>query len=194
MSVGLKAGLRLSEEFNGSVGAIHDESKRYTVGPTVDLRLPLRLGLEIDALYSPVGYTVQNFDFNFFLRRERSDSWEFPIVAKYRLPGAVGVGPYVGVGYAPRVVHGSRVDGLIDYDSAGHIISVSSTKLDANYDTTHGLVIEGGFNLPVSRFHIAPELRYTYWNKPLLDIGGSHGFFYSSQQDQVEMLFSFTWH
>ena len=194
LSVGVKAGLRLSEEFDGSGGGIHDESKRYTLGPMVDVRLPLRFGVEFDALYSPIGYSVQNFDFNFFHRRERSTSWVFPIIAKYRLPGAAGVAPYVGVGYAPRVVPGSGVDGFINYDLAGHITSVSSTKFDTNYDTTHGLVIEGGLGIPVSRFRIAPEIRYTRWNKPFLDAAGSHGFFYMSQQNQVEMLFGFTWH
>ena len=192
VSVGLKAGARLSDAFGGSSGAVSDESKRYTVGPMVDVRLPFRLGIEFDALYQPVGYTVQNFDFNFFTRRERSNSWEFPIIAKYRLPGRVG--PYVGVGYAPRVVSGSRVDGQIDYDLQGHIVAVSSTKLDTNYDTTHGLVIGGGFKIPVSHFHVSPEIRYTRWNKPFLNVGGSHGFGYSSQQNQVELLFGLTWH
>ncbi len=116
LSVGIKAGARLSDEFNGSFGTISDESKRYTVGPMVDVRLPLRLGIEFDALYQPVGYTVQNFDFDFFSSRERSNSWEFPIIAKYRLPGFARVGPHVGVGYAPRIVQGSRVDGQIQYD------------------------------------------------------------------------------
>ena len=194
LSVGLKVGARLGDEFASTPEALHDESKRYTVGPMVDVRLPFRLGIEFDALYQPVGYTVQNFDFDFFTSRERSNSWEFPIIAKYRLPGAVRAAPYVGVGYAPRVVYGSRVDGVIEYDLQGRIIAVSSTKLDTNYDTTHGLVIEGGFKIPVSHFHISPEIRYTRWNKPFLNVGGLHGFGYSSQQDQVEVLFGLTWH
>ncbi len=71
---------------------------------------------------------------------------------------------------------------------------MSSTKLNTNYDATHGLVIEGGLNLPVSRCHIAPEIRYTRWNKQFLNVGGLHGFGYFSQQDQVEILFGLTWH
>jgi hypothetical protein len=193
-SVGIKAGARLGDEFTSTGRALSDESKRYTFGPMVDLKLPLRFSLEFDALYQPVGYTVQNFDFSFFTSRERSNSWEFPIIAKYRLPGAVRAAPYVGVGYAPRIVNGSRVDGLIQYDLQDHIVAVSSTKLDTNYDTTHGLVIEGGFKIPVSHFHISPEIRYTRWNKRFLDHEGAHGFGYFSQQDQVEVLFGLTWH
>jgi hypothetical protein len=194
VSVGIKAGVRFDDEFSDTNGALHDESKRYTVGPMVDVRLPFRLGIEFDALYQRVGYTVQNFDFDFFASRERSNSWEFPIIAKYRLPGPTRLGPYVGVGYAPRIVYGSRVDGVIEYDLQGHIIHVSSTKLDTNYNTTHGLVIEGGFNIPASHFHISPEIRYTRWNSPFLDVQGSHGFGYFSQQDQIEILFGLTWH
>jgi len=194
VSVGIKAGARLGDEFSDTSVTLHDESKRYTFGPMVDLKLPLRLSLELDALYQPVGYNVHNFDFTFVTSRERSNSWQFPIVAKYRLPGVLRIAPYVGVGYAPRLVYGSRVDGQINYDLQGHITAVSSTKLDTTYDTTHGLVIEGGVTIPVSHFHISPEIRYTRWNSPFLDHQGSHGFGYFSQQDQVELLFGLTWH
>lgn len=193
VSVGLKAGARLGDEFSDTNGTLHDESKRYTFGPMAELKLPLRFSLEVDALYQPVGYNVHNFDFNFFTSRERSSSWQFPIVAKYRLPDVLRIAPYVGVGYAPRVVYGSLVDGQINYDLQGHITAVSSTKLDTTYDTTHGLVIEGGLKIPVSHFHISPEIRYTRWNQPFLDHEGSHGFGYFSQQDQVEVLFGLTW-
>jgi outer membrane protein with beta-barrel domain len=194
ISAGIKAGVRFDDEFSDTNGTLHDESKRYTLGPMVDFRLPLRFSLEFDALYQPVGYTVQNFDFDFVTSRERSSSWEFPIVAKYRLPGFARVGPYAGIGYAPHLVTGSRVDGQIDYDLQGHIIAVSSTKLDTAYDTTHGLVIEGGLRIPVPHFHISPEIRYTRWNNRFLDHQGLHGFGYFSQQDQVEILFGLTWH
>lgn len=194
VSMGLKAGARLGDEFSDTNGTLHDESKRYTLGPMVELKLPVRFSLEVDALYQPVGYNVHNFDFNFSTSRERSSSWQFPIVAKYRLPGVLRIAPYVGVGYAPRVVYGSRVDGQINYDLQGHITAVSSTKLDTTYDTTHGLVIAGGATVPVSRFHISPEIRYTRWNRPFLDHEGSHGFGYFSQQHQVELLFGLTWH
>jgi hypothetical protein len=194
LSVGIKAGLRLNDAFSGSSGAINNESKRYTVGPMLDLQFPLGFGLEFDALYRREGYTVQNFDFNLFTSRERSNSWEFPIIAKYRLPGIARVAPYAGLGYAPQIVHGSRVNGAINYGLMGNIISVSSVKLDTDYDVTHGVVVEGGFNLPTPHVHIAPEIRYTRWNKPFLNVGGLHGFFYSSLRDQIEILVGVTWH
>lgn len=197
LSVGLKAGVSLREEFSGSLGVIHDESKRYTLGPMVDLRLPLHFALEFDALYRREGYTLQNFDSNFFHSyggRERSNSWKFPIVAKYRLPGAARVEPYIGIGYAPRIVYGSQVDTYVQNDLSGNVISVSSATRDSNYDATHGLVIEGGFNLPVPHFHVSPEIRYTRWHTPFLYVVGSYGDLYFSRRNQVEVLFGLTWH
>ncbi len=191
LSVGIKAGARLNRPFDGY---IHDESKRYTLGPMLDWKLPKGFGLEFDALYRPEGYTAQNFDFNFSITRERSNSWEFPIIAKYRFPGFGNATPYVGLGYAPRVVKGSKVYGVIAYDLSGRIISVSSTRFDTDYDTTHGFVMEGGLSIPMSPFRISPEIRYTRWNQPFLRYAASHGYFYGSQQDQIELLFGFTWH
>src|SRR5215472_8028168 len=66
-------------------GILHLESKRYIIGPMVELRLPLRLSVEFDALYRRLGFT-QDVDFccGFSVSRERDNSWEFPITVKYR--------------------------------------------------------------------------------------------------------------
>ena len=141
------------------------------LAPWWTFALPLHFALEFDALYRREGYTLQNFDANFFHSyggRARSNSWEFPIIAKYRLPAAARGAPYVGIGYAPRIVYGSQVDTYIQNDLSGNAVSVSSTKRDSNYDATHGLVIEGGFNLAVPHFHVSPEIRYTRWHTPFL--------------------------
>jgi len=55
-------------------------------------------------------------------------------------------------------------------------------------------VAVAGFDVKLSRARISPEVRYTHWNKPSLTQGGSYGAFYSSQQNQVKMLFGLTWH
>jgi hypothetical protein len=195
LSVGVKAGVRIRDEFSSEQNDLNDESKRYTVGPMVDLRLPLRLGIELDALYSPLGYTAQNLG-NFFHRnssRERSNSWEFPIVAKHRLPGAARGAPYVGIGYAPRIVYGTRVDTFVLNDLSGMPMSATSTTRDTDYVTTHGLLIEGGLSLPALHFHVSPEIRYTRWNTRFLTAFGAHAGYFS-RQNQVEVLFGLTWH
>ena len=106
-AVGIKGGLRATDDLTIIRQPGSDESPRYTFGPMLDMRLPLRLGVEFDALYSRFGYTL---DYQHLLTvdtiRARANSWEFPIIFKYRPPFA-SVHPYVGIGYAPRVVHGS---------------------------------------------------------------------------------------
>jgi hypothetical protein len=74
------------------------------------------------------------------------------------------------------------------------VLAVTLLSSSPHYDTTHGLVAVAGFDVKLSRARISPEVRYTHWNKPSLTQGGSYGAFYSSQQNQVEMLFGLTWH
>jgi hypothetical protein len=59
-------------------GILHLESKRYIIGPMVELRLPLRLSVEFDALYRRLGFT-QDIDFccGFSVSRERDNSGSF---------------------------------------------------------------------------------------------------------------------
>ena len=38
------------------------------------------------------------------------------------------------------------------------------------------------------RLRISPEVRYTRWNKPALDVYSSHGFSIQSKQNQVDLM------
>jgi hypothetical protein len=107
IAVGVEGGVRTMDDVSGS---LTPESKRYIVGPMVELRLPLRLSFEFDALYRRFGFTgYQSLDdLANSITRERANSWEFPMILKYNLPGVLAH-PFVGVGYAPRTVHGTDV-------------------------------------------------------------------------------------
>ncbi len=74
-------------------------SKRYVVGPALDIGLPLGFGVEVDALYRREGFQT-SFGNAFYSAssQERANSWEFPILLKYRLPVPV-IKPFVEVGY-----------------------------------------------------------------------------------------------
>jgi hypothetical protein len=60
-----------------------DVSPRYTVGPELDIGLPLGFGVEADALYRHESYEVPDFTGSTVWKR---DSWEFPILLKKYLP------------------------------------------------------------------------------------------------------------
>jgi hypothetical protein len=107
VSISVKVGARLADDLQSS-GESVSESKRYTVGPTVEFKLPYRLGVGIDALYKRVSTREFSVDIlgDQLRSRDRSDSWEFPILVEHRflrkLPG-----PYVSGGYSFRHIAGS---------------------------------------------------------------------------------------
>src|SRR5580704_7591899 len=106
VAVGLEGGVRTTDDVSGSLTS---ESKRYIVGPKVEIRLPLRLSFEFDALYRRFGFTgYETSCCGNSVTRERSNSWEFPMILKYRIPVVPGH-PFVGAGYAPRTVDGTDV-------------------------------------------------------------------------------------
>jgi hypothetical protein len=53
-AIGGEGGLRTTGDVSGTLSP---ESKRYIVGPRVEVRLPLHLSLEFDALYRDIGFS-----------------------------------------------------------------------------------------------------------------------------------------
>ncbi len=82
-------------------------SKRYVVGPAVEIGLPFGLAVEADALYRRAGFqtSASNGDYNIFAV-EHANLWEIPILLKYRFPFPLAK-PFLEAGYAPRITGGS---------------------------------------------------------------------------------------
>src|SRR4051812_12462177 len=57
LAIGIKGGVRTSDDFTLSPPSVSSESKRYIVGPMLDMELPWHLGIEFDVLYRRFGYT-----------------------------------------------------------------------------------------------------------------------------------------
>ncbi|HEV3197258.1 MAG TPA: hypothetical protein VGZ73_05110 [Bryobacteraceae bacterium] len=167
----------------------------------LDLRLPWRLGVEFDALYRRFGYT------SLFqsccasgITRERANSWEFPLIVKYRLPVPVAH-PFVGAGFDPRTVHGSDV-------SSGSFLSGIATNPPASiysyyfnrgtstdYAVTKGFVVSAGVDLDTRHIRISPEVRYLHWNAPFLDQSGGDGSYHvQSAQNECYILIGVSLH
>src|SRR5579872_7567093 len=58
-SVGLKAGVPLTDFFNTVQNVSTTVPNRYIIGAEAELRLPFGLGVEVDALYRRLNYTDQ---------------------------------------------------------------------------------------------------------------------------------------
>jgi len=153
----------------------------------VEAALPFGFRLEFDALYRRVGFRTGNSDIlgGSYTERDRGNSWEFPILARR----ALWRGFYAGIGYAPRVINGSRhVDGVSVTSLSPLIETHYEFTIPGAWDVTHGVVGAAGIEKRAGPLHIAPEIRYVHWNAPAANVQGSHGFSIQSTEDQVDAL------
>lgn len=148
----------------------YSNSNEYILGPMIEVRLPLSLAIEFDALYHPVNatsnVTVGSGASAVTVTSSTSyATWEFPLLAKYRFALPV-VKPYVEAGPSFR----KTVSGLSWFSGTGFTLG-------------------GGVEVQALKLRIAPEVRYTHWGSdspPPINAS----FFAPSNQNQAEFLVS----
>ena len=149
ISVGVRGGVPLTGAFSDRTtgageGALHtfSGSNEYLVGPMVELHLPLGFGVEADALYRPLDL---NQEFAAGPATERSssstNSWEFPILAKFHFLPLPLVKPYVEAGPSFRAI-GSGIP---------------------NHMSSAGFALGAGVEVKLLKLRVEPELRYIHW-------------------------------
>ncbi|HEY4086717.1 MAG TPA: hypothetical protein VGM43_12300 [Bryobacteraceae bacterium] len=143
LSVGLKAGAALTDAFSNRTilaGATafrtYSQQKDYIVGPMVELRLPMGLSAEADALYRPLHLASSPGSDG------TVNSWEFPILVKYHLKFPI-VKPFVEAG--PSFRH------------------VSEFPSDIPHLSSKGFAAGFGVEVKALVVRVAPEFRYTHW-------------------------------
>lgn len=193
-TLGVKGGLPMTDFVNATRTQNFTAStttNRYIVGPTAELRLPFGLGVEVDFLYRHFGYRSSGFLGSVTSNLTNLDTsvgaWEFPVLAKYRFPGAI-VRPFVDAGVA-----WNRLSGLTQ--TARSVVAnvsnttTTSTPFELSKNVTRGYVVGAGVDLKVLVIHISPEVRYTRWGaKHFIDPSG----LLNSKQDQAEFLVGLT--
>ena len=185
--LGVKGGVRLTDDITGDATS---ESKRYAVGPMVELQLPFGLGVEFDALYRREGYYSSSDIELPTYASERANSWEFPMLLKYRLAFPL-VKPYVVAGYAPRVMSGS-INGISETCNAfTQVCTPSPYHTGADWNATHGLVVGGGVQVGFRSLRLSPEIRFTRWNSGAIGVLQAIGF--QSTQNQLDVLLGIAW-
>jgi len=194
LSIGAIGGIRITDDIRSSgqtkgadpgrpvvSGGTTSESRRYVVGPAIEVGLPFRLALEFDALYRPEGYRSDVYVSSTARilpgggpiagntrSRERADSWEFPILLKYKIPLPV-IAPYVEAGYAHRIIRGS-----IDANEFVHLVQTfqpldvqidfPTQQSSTNWRDSQGVVSGLGVQFTFGHWLVSPEVRYTRWN------------------------------
>lgn len=165
VSIGVKAGVPLTDFVDAAKGnqsSYFTNTKRYTVGGTIELHLPARFSIEIDALYKRFGFDGQSVSTgSTTLTGTRGNSWEFPLLVKFEMvPGPVR--PFVDAGASIRHLTGIRQ--VRQVISAGTFSSVEvSDPPEFNKATDLGLTFGAGIALKLGRVRFSPELRYTRW-------------------------------
>lgn len=188
---GVEAGVPLTDYFEtGRSGSLHGSAgysaatRRYTVGAAVEWSLRARFGFELDSLYHRMGYValVNYFDsangnFTNSAIDVKGNSWDFPLMAVYRLPFAKharlrvmggGVlrylGPVRGLG---RETRGSLAGG-----------TGTTTPLDTSQPSElrkrlyPGLTAGAGLELGRNRLRFLPEFRLNHWTANIAGPGG----------------------
>jgi opacity protein-like surface antigen len=174
LSVGVKGGVGLTDAFTNTIQTgvdiqtqFQSASKDYIVGPMIELRLPLHFAIEFDALYRPLNLTMTNTitPSGTFASSHTYNSWEFPLLAKYRFSTG-HIAPYVEAGPSLRTV---------SFPNAFNQLS------------TAGFTAGGGVEFHALHLRVAPEIRYTRWGSDSAAPPDT-GFSPSSQLNQVEFL------
>ncbi len=117
--------------------------RRFQIGPTLGVRLPLGFSVEGDALYSRQTLDLAQ------LASTHSSSWEFPVMLRFTA-GERAVAPVFGAGATVRHIS--------DYGSVpGFLFNGLASP------NTVGFVAAGGLRLKLGPVNITPEVRYTRW-------------------------------
>jgi hypothetical protein len=192
ISIGAIGGVRVTDDMTGAISA----SRWYAVGPALEISLPLGFGAELDALYRREGYQTAfgNFAYSSFTG-ERANSWEFPMLGKYRIPLGK-IRPFLEIAYAPRVIRGSTsLDGLTYFDSTGslpqpiYMHAIAST----DWPVSQGLVVGGGVQFGIGRLRLSPAFRYTHWSNAAVSGHYGDGPSWQSARDQMDVLVGIAW-
>jgi hypothetical protein len=223
LSVGAIGGIRLTDDIRSGqinastsgqisvAGGTTSESRHYVVGPAVEIGLPFRLALEFDALYRREGYRTDlrvsiPLSVNPFgpfggtqFDRARANSWEFPLLLKYKIPLRV-IKPYVEVGYANRIIRGSIDSDLFLFSppptpGGRDFRSYSDTDWRDSLGEVAGLGVQFAFG----RLLVSPEARYTRWNNTAIR-GFTFGTLsqyglpaFESSRNQVDLQIGLRW-
>lgn len=140
---GLKMGVPLNDALSAnpsSVISYVESTHRYMIGPFVELRLPARFSVEVDALYRSYEYSQTS---RLGSTSVSPGAWEFPVLARKAFFGGP-VQPYVEGGVA--LSHLSMTD-----------------VIELNHRNNYGIVLGAGVSLHLGLFRVAPELRYNGW-------------------------------
>jgi hypothetical protein len=164
---GVRGGLTLTKPT--STYDQRDESKRYLIGPVLELRWS-RVALDVSLLYQRAGTTYFSTftgppespleGFQQTTVRSRANVWQLPIVGKYFFRRSGSWQPFVGAGYALQTAWTTTTSSSILINQGQQQVlndEMTSTR------SSNGAVAAVGVQFLRGRFAITPEFRYIRW-------------------------------
>ena len=179
-SFGVKAGAPVTSAlpYDSSPYSIVDTG-RWTVGPTVEVKVFSHLSFEADALFR--GFRSQSSG-DFILAgtslvslqtapvslfsRQNTKEWDFPLLLKYRFQ-AGRMHPFVDAGF--EFAHASSdftISCLAAADTCSAAGIVTSQNSYSSSLNRHGPAAGVGIEFKFGRIRISPEVRYTRLTQP----------------------------
>ena len=162
IGAGLKLGLPLTDAFEvGSAAnrSYASKTKRWIIGPQFELRLPAGFAIEFDALYTQLNFSsVSGVAGSVVNAVTDADSWEFPLLLKYKFGGANAVAGSV----RPFVSAGASFRRITDVTTVGDFITGNNTPELQDRNST-GFVVGGGVEIRALFIRVSPEFRFTRW-------------------------------
>jgi hypothetical protein len=154
ISVGVLGGAPFNDVTNATAQndlAFVPKSTNFTVGPAIQVNLPLSLRVEVDALYRPYKFreTISN-PATFLFTDISASQWRFPFLLQYRFSAPV-VKPFLEAGLS--------FDHLFDVSSAAKNITSGPGQLV--HQSHAGVVIGGGVDVKIPFIRVSGELRFT---------------------------------
>ena len=210
ISFGVKGGVPLTETFRfsgidsgpGPVSSKEEyfsRTKRYTVGPTLEVGLPRGLSIEFNALYKRLNYDYNAFykspssGRHFINTKNTANRWEFPVLLKYRFyrVSSASIRPHVSVGASWNHVSGEenfRESSSSNFGRLFSRVTTSSELLELHRKGTMGFVIGSGVEFRFLLMRVSPEIRYTRWGQENFQKAFPAGPILRSNLNQVEFL------
>jgi Outer membrane protein beta-barrel domain len=153
LSVGVMGGAPFTDVVNGdTVNGVRSiaRSNNFTVGPVLQVNLPLSLRLEVDALFRPYHVNLNSVN---FVEDISAQQWRFPVLLQYRFGGPPVLKPFVEAG--------------LSFDHLAGISNAAKSTLASGpgallHQSDAGIILGAGIDIKLPLIiRFSGELRYT---------------------------------
>ena len=178
-SFGVTGGVPLGRISSDSNSFSSEESRRYTIGPAVDLSLTSKLSVSANLLYKRTGSSTGNLFYNRFFdsgpdsafqygvssaARFRAHSLELPVIGRYHF-GREGSRwrPFLGTGFAFQTAWQQTNSRFLVRNKETTALTFSDIRSNRRTPTDTGVVANMGLTFKKGPLVFVPEIRYTRW-------------------------------